>query len=93
MRWNVKFEEKIYRIDGIFYTKDKFKTNNIELLGNQPINIDEKMQLEFDKYKIPNKPNKNELIRKNDGKLQIWPSDHFAVMSELEFIQSCVYWS
>jgi endonuclease/exonuclease/phosphatase family metal-dependent hydrolase len=86
MRWNVKFEEKIYRIDGIFYTKDKFKTNNIEILGNQPFNIDEKMQLDFDKYKIPNKPNKNELIRKNDGKLQIWPSDHFAVMSELEFI-------
>jgi exonuclease III len=85
MRWNVKFEEKIYRIDGIFYTKDKLKTNQIEILGNEPIDIDKEMQQNFYDIRIPNKPNKDKLIRKNK-KLQLWPSDHFAVMAELEFI-------
>jgi len=85
MRWNVKFEEKIYRIDGIFYTKDKFKTNEIKILGDKPIDIDEDMQKKYEDIRIPNKPNKAELIRKN-GVLQLWPSDHFAVMADLELI-------
>jgi exonuclease III len=86
MRWNVKFEEKIYRIDGIFYTKDKFKTNNIEIIGTEPINIDKKLQDQFYKYRIPDREGKESLIRKNNDKLQLWASDHFAVMAELEII-------
>jgi endonuclease/exonuclease/phosphatase family metal-dependent hydrolase len=86
MRWNVKFEEKIYRIDGIFYTKDKLKTNSIEILGDKPIDIDEDMQKKFYDIRIPNKPNKDQLIRKNGNTIQLWPSDHFAVMAELELI-------
>ena len=85
MRWNIKFEEKILRIDGIFYSKGKFNTNNISLLGNEPIDIDEEMQKQFSDIRIPK--NREELIRKNDNKLQLWPSDHFAVMAELEFIE------
>ena len=88
MRWNLKFEEKIYRIDGIFYTKDKLKTNEIKILGDKPIEIDEEMQQNFYKYRIPNKPNKDELIRKNNGILQLWPSDHFAVVADLEIINN-----
>jgi len=86
MRWNVKFEEKIYRIDGIFYSKDKFKTNEIIILGDKPIDIDEDMQKKFIDFRVPSKFNKDELIRKNDKKIQLWPSDHFAVMADLEFI-------
>ena len=85
MRWNVKFEEKIYRIDGIFYTKDKLKTNEIKIIGDAPIDIDEDMQKKYEDIRIPNKPNKAELIRKN-GVLQLWPSDHFAVIADLELI-------
>jgi exonuclease III len=86
MRWNLKFEEKIYRIDGIFYTKDKLKTNEIVILGNNHINIDKDMQDQFYDIRIPNKLNKDVLIRRINGELQLWPSDHFAVMAELEFI-------
>ena len=85
MRWNVKFEEKKYRIDGIFYTKNKLKTNQIKIMGDKPIDIDENMQKSFYDIRIPNIPNKDKLIRKNN-KLQLWASDHFAVMAELEFI-------
>jgi exonuclease III len=85
MRWNVKFEEKIYRIDGIFYSKNKFITNNINILGNEPINIDDNLQEQFKKFRIPNRENSEYLIRKNDV-LQLWPSDHFAVIADLEFI-------
>ena len=37
MRWNTKFEEKQYRIDGIFYTKDVFTTDDIEIMGTKHI--------------------------------------------------------
>jgi endonuclease/exonuclease/phosphatase family metal-dependent hydrolase len=86
MRWNVKFEEKIYRIDGIFYTKDKLKTSNIKILGNIPIDIDKDMQQKFKDIRIPEIPKKDELIRKNGDQIQLWPSDHFAVLAELELI-------
>jgi len=86
MRWNVKFEEKIFRIDGIFHSKDSLKTIDIKILGDKPIDIDEDMQQQFYNIRIPNKTDKDELIRKNNDILQLWPSDHFAVMAELEFI-------
>jgi len=85
MRWNIKFEEKIYRIDGIFYSENKFKTNEIKILGNEPININKDMQDKFYDIKIPDKQDKDKLIRKND-KLQLWPSDHFAVIADLELL-------
>jgi hypothetical protein len=44
------------------------------------------MQKKFVDIRIPNKPNKAELIRRNDKKIQLWPSDHFAVMADLELI-------
>lgn len=84
MRWNVKFEEKIYRIDGIFYTQNKFITENITILGDKPIDIDSEMQHNFVKYRIP--PNRSELIRYHEGKIKIWPSDHFAVVTSLRLV-------
>jgi endonuclease/exonuclease/phosphatase family metal-dependent hydrolase len=89
MRWNSKFEPKILRIDGIFYNKGKLKTNEIKLLGDKPIDISKEMQGDFYKYRMPSLidfPNKNELIKKNSDEIQIWPSDHFAVMADLEII-------
>lgn len=85
MRWNLKYEEKIFRIDGIFYTRNKLITHNINLLGTEPIEIDEQMQQEFLDYRTPkNKPIEN--IRLHQGKIKIWPSDHFAVIADLEII-------
>ncbi len=86
MRWNVKFEEKVLRIDGIFHTKDKIKTHKIELLGDKPIDVSDEMQKDFVKYRVPNKENKEQLIRKNGSKIQLWASDHFAVCADLEII-------
>ena len=84
MRWNVKFEEKKYRIDGIFATKDAFDVKNIKRVGLDPIDISENMQRLFKQYRIPNYPNKEELIKLFDGELKIWPSDHFGVIAEME---------
>ena len=83
MRWNVKFEEKKYRIDGIFTTQDAFTVSDLRIVSDQPINIDSEMQELFYKYRIPNKENKDELIKRSNGQLQLWPSDHFGVIATL----------
>ena len=82
MRWNVKFEEKQLRIDGIFYNKDAFILKDIKIIGDKPIDIDDDMQKQFYKYRIPNKDDKDKQIRKNGDQLQLWPSDHFAIIAE-----------
>jgi hypothetical protein len=85
MRWNVKFEEKIYRIDGIFGTKDKFDILDMEMIGTSPIEINSELQDKFIQYRVPNKENKETLLRKtNDDKIQLWPSDHFGVISKIK---------
>jgi exonuclease III len=88
MRWNVKFEEKIFRIDGIFSTQNAFDCVDIKLIGTKPIDIDTNLQQQFIQYRIP-KINpiemRDKLIRKNDqDQIQLWPSDHFGVVAELE---------
>lgn len=99
MRWNTKFEEKQYRIDGIFYTTDAFITNKITILGKKPISdmtesrIDiDKLQKQFLEYKVSKnqKQELNGVLRgpldlQGNTKTLIWPSDHFAVVSDLEF--------
>jgi len=85
MRWNVKFEEKIYRIDGIFGTKDKFDILDMEMIGTSPIEINSELQDKFIKYRVPNKENKETLLRKtDDNKIQLWASDHFGVISKIK---------
>lgn len=84
MRWNVKFEEKIYRIDGIFSTKNAFDVQDIKLIGTDPIQIDNELQQQFIQYRVPNKPERETLIRMNDNQIELWASDHFGVLAELE---------
>jgi exonuclease III len=84
MRWNVKFEEKIFRIDGIFGTKNKFNINQIELIGTEPIEINSELQKKFLEYRVPNIENKLDMIRKHENKIKLWPSDHFGVLAQLE---------
>ena len=43
------------------------------------------MQKLYYDIRIPTRSDKDELIRKNHV-LQLWPSDHFAVIAELEII-------
>lgn len=83
MRWNVKFEEKKFRIDGIFYTKGRFTANKLRIAGVKPISMSSEMETLFIKYRVPtNKP--KTLLRLYKNKLKIWPSDHFAVIANIE---------
>jgi len=97
MRWNLKFEKKIFRIDGIFHSgnsqKIKIKTNKIKLIGNKPIGnipiyISKKIQEDFIKYRVPG--GNSELSKKKlkliDGEIKLFPSDHFGVIAELEIL-------
>lgn len=86
MRWNVKFEEKIFRIDGIFGTKDAFEIKKIKLIGTKPIEIDSAFQEKFIQYRVPDQENKLDKIRKTDDKIKIWPSDHFGVLAKIKLI-------
>ena len=90
MRWNVKFEEKQKRIDGIFHTKDKIKTNEVFVLGRDPVaGVPSELMKKFKDIRIPSKgmtgAERDAKIRLTDGHTKFWPSDHFAVMAELEF--------
>ena len=74
MRWNVKFEEKQKRIDGIFHTKSVLKTNEIIVLGKDSVDdskVPSDLMVKFEKYRIPDVADKSTKIRSNAGKLQI----------------------
>lgn len=83
MRWNVKFEEKELRIDGIFGSADLFYVKKIKLIGTKPFNIDSEFQDKFIKYRVPNIEDKLSKIRKNNDEIKLWPSDHFGVLAEI----------
>jgi endonuclease/exonuclease/phosphatase family metal-dependent hydrolase len=91
MRWNVKFEEKQKRIDGIFHTKDKIKTNEVVVLGTNPIaGVNVELLEQFKNIRVYGKPSaeRDAKIRLTDGHTKFWPSDHFAVVADLEFTGS-----
>jgi len=54
------------------------------------IDLDSEMQELFYKYRIPNKENKDDLIRKINDEIKIWNSDHFAVYAELKLLYSWI---
>jgi exonuclease III len=86
MRWNLKFERKIFRIDGIFHTRRRIKTLKTKLLGNHPIDIPESMQDEFVKFRVPNGEFSRSKLKFIDGEIKLFPSDHFAVVSSLQIV-------
>jgi tyrosyl-DNA phosphodiesterase 2 len=80
MRWNLKFQEKKVRYDGILY-----KSNNIypyfsKIVGKKSIPLDNKMTQLFIKNFISDDHNK---IKYNNKKtINIFPSDHFGVITK-----------
>jgi endonuclease/exonuclease/phosphatase family metal-dependent hydrolase len=86
MRWNLKFQEKKFRYDGILYRD--LQPMNIKILGTKSIVLDDTDSKEFYELFIPNVPNKEELTKyhdKENKRLALWPSDHFAVFAEFSF--------
>lgn len=84
MRWNIKFIHKKVRFDGILYkckrAKHNIKPTDVKLLGTMPIILDNNMTELFKKYFINEIVNDTSEIRYQlDGKLALWPSDHFAI--------------
>lgn len=81
----LNLKKKKFRIDGIFGTKDVFEINEIQLIGTEPIEIDSVFQEKFIQYRVPDQENKlSKIKRTSDGKIKIWPSDHFGVMAEIK---------
>ena len=88
MRWNVKFMEKHFRYDGIFFSNNITPTN-IKLLGNDEIPLSREDSELFIKYRVPNVPKKEDKIifyNKSERLLSLYPSDHFSVMATFELI-------
>ena len=82
MRWNLKFQEKKVRYDGILY---KYKNNNIypffsKIVGKKSIPLDNKMTKLFVKNFVSDEHHK---IKYNNKKtINIFPSDHFGVITK-----------
>ena len=82
MRWNLKFQEKKVRYDGILY---KYKNNNIypffsKIVGKKSVSLDNKMTKLFIKNFVSNDHKK---IKYNNKKtINIFPSDHFGVITK-----------
>jgi exonuclease III len=80
MRWNLKFQEKKVRYDGILY-----KSNNIypffsKIVGKKSIPLNNKMTQLFIKNFISDDHHK---IKYNNKKnINIFPSDHFGVITK-----------
>ena len=79
MRWNLKFQEKKLRYDGILY-KNLIPISS-KIIGNMPIKLNERLTNLFKKYWIA--PNSEDKIKySSDGKtLELFPSDHFGVIT------------
>jgi tyrosyl-DNA phosphodiesterase 2 len=83
MRWNMKFQEKKLRYDGILYRGD-IKPMDIMVICKKPIPLNEQMSGLFEKYWMKTN-NDTEKIKYYDPKrkiLSIFPSDHFGVICE-----------
>lgn len=80
MRWNLKFQEKKVRYDGILY-----KSNNIypffsKIVGKKSLPLNNKMTQLFIKNFISDEHHK---IKYNNKKtINIFPSDHFGVITK-----------
>lgn len=87
MRWNLKFQEKKLRYDGILFKNNKtfLKPNFAQLIGIDPIILDQNMSQLFEKYFTP--CNKEKIKYYFDKLIAIHPSDHFGLLVEFRIIQ------
>lgn len=87
LRWNIKFQHKQFRYDGIFY--NKLKVIKSYLIGTEPIdlNSDEtELLINYIKKTFSDDViEQNIKYKANTKLLQIWPSDHFGVVSKFSF--------
>lgn len=87
MRWNMKFQEKKLRYDAILYTENGLKPIESYIIGDQPIELNDKDTELFRKYIMKDPDVKNEKTKFNaDGKtLALFPSDHFGLVTKFSF--------
>ncbi len=81
LRWNLKFQHKQLRYDGIFYKN--LIPEKSWIIGNNPIELEKKNTDKFkDLLVLKNNINK---IRYNENNLiNIFPSDHFGVITKFQ---------
>jgi len=80
MRWNMKFQEKKLRYDGILY-RGKLKPQDIMIVCDKPIPLDLRMSRLFEKYWMGSgDPKQIKYYDPDKNLLSIHPSDHFGVI-------------
>ena len=79
MRWNMKFQEKKFRYDGILFNKNLIPIS-AKLFGTDPIILNKNMSNLFEKYFIPSNKEKIKYLNNNDKIIAIHPSDHFGLL-------------
>jgi exonuclease III len=87
MRWNDKFTKKQARVDGIF--SRGLNIIDAKIIGIKSILIEESdpYNIEFIKHFTAPDDINNPKLRKIDGKVPIFASDHYGLMSTLEIIR------
>ncbi len=90
MRWNVKFQEKKLRYDGILYKN--IKPVKSKIIGKTPIVLNEEDTKNIIKYWFkktetgePDKRIKFSPDKKSKELLELFPSDHFGVITKFKF--------
>jgi endonuclease/exonuclease/phosphatase family metal-dependent hydrolase len=89
MRWNLKFQEKKLRYDGILYKN--LKPIESIIIGNTPIRLNDTLTELFKKYWLSKDStgrllNEDKIKYASDGKsLELFPSDHFGVVTTFSF--------
>jgi endonuclease/exonuclease/phosphatase family metal-dependent hydrolase len=82
MRWNLKFQEKKVRYDGILYKGDKIIPLFSKLVGKKPIPLNKIMTKLFIKNFISDEYYK--IKYNNNNNINIFPSDHFGVITKFK---------
>jgi len=82
MRWNLKFQEKKVRYDGILYKGDTIRPFLSKIVGKKSIPLNKEMTKLFIKNYISDDHKK---IKYNNKKtINIFPSDHFGVITKFK---------
>jgi hypothetical protein len=82
MRWNLKFQEKKVRFDGILYKSEKIYPIFCKIVGKKSVPLNKEMTQLFIKNFVSD--DKNKIKYNNKKTINIFPSDHFGVIAKFK---------
>ncbi len=90
LRWNDKFEKKMFRYDAILYNDNILKPLKSKIIGNEPTELNSEFDFAYENSILPkmniDDKRRDKIKKSRRGKYELFISDHFGVQSNFKFI-------